>query len=384
MTAPLSLLAPFDLHLRTRVVFGLGVLARLGELATQLGFTRTLLVADHGLLEAGHVERARDALVKAGIAVTTFHEFGQNPNSLMVEAGCQVAAAARVDSIVGLGGGSSMDCAKGINFVLTGGGSIADYRGYGKARGPLLPMIGVPTTTGTGSEGQSYALISDATTHVKMACGDPGAAFKIAILDPGLVLSQPLPVIAASGYDAISHAVETYVTTRRSSVSRLFSREAWRLLDQSYEAALEDPFNLDALAGMQLGAYYAGVAIEHSMLGATHACANPLTAHYGIAHGVAIAALLRHVVKWNATTDATWYDGLETSNGHGPRGAAQLAERLEALAEAGEIATSLESLGVKREDLAQLSADAAEQWTGTFNPRPFDARGAREIYQWAL
>ena len=148
----------------------------------------------------------------------------------------RVAAAAGVDSIVALGGGSSLDCAKGINFVLTGGGTMRDYWGYGKARGTLLPSIGIPTTAGTGSEAQSYAIISDAETHVKMACGDPGIAFRVAILDPALTVSQPRAVTAIAGYDALSHAVESYVTLKRTPISDLFAREAWRLLSTHYAA----------------------------------------------------------------------------------------------------------------------------------------------------
>src|SRR5262249_5966949 len=145
----------------------------------------------------------------------------------------------------------------------------------------------------------SYALISAPATHVKMACGDPKAAFRIAILDPVLTVSEPAAVRAASGYDAISHAVETYVSTAKTPASDLFAREAWRLLNGAYERAMNSPSDLEALGAMLLGAHYAGIAIEHAMLGATHACANPLTARYGATHGVAIAALLSHVVRWN-------------------------------------------------------------------------------------
>ena len=202
----------FVLHLRTRVVFGDGALGQVGEIARELGFARTLLVADAGVIGAGYVDRAAAFLEQAGVAVFGFHEFGANPDSRMVEAGRVFAASARVDSMVALGGGSALDCAKGINFVLTNGGTVRDYRGHDKASRPMLPMIGVPTTAGTGSEAQSYALISDADTHVKMACGDPKAAFRVAILDPALTVSQPRELTAVVGYDALSHAVESFVT----------------------------------------------------------------------------------------------------------------------------------------------------------------------------
>ncbi|MDQ3348949.1 MAG: iron-containing alcohol dehydrogenase, partial [Acidobacteriota bacterium] len=169
-------MVPFDFQLRTRIVFGQGTFERLGQLARGLGFKRTLLVADAGILQAGYVAEALRLLEAGSIEAIPFHAFGQNPDATMVEAGRRFAEPLRIDSVVGLGGGSSIDCARGINFLLTNGGTIADYQGYGKATTPLLPMIAVPTTAGTGSEAQSYAVIADAATHMKMACGDPSAA----------------------------------------------------------------------------------------------------------------------------------------------------------------------------------------------------------------
>jgi alcohol dehydrogenase len=381
-------LKSFDYQPRTRVVFGAGVIERLGELARDLSFRRTLLVADRGLAASGHVDEAVGPLQEAGIEVFRFHDFEANPDTRMVEAGTAFAATLGIDSIIGLGGGSSMDCAKGINFLLTNGGRMSDYRGYGLATKPMLPMIAIPTTAGTGSEGQTYALISDAETHVKMACGDPKAAFRVALLDPVLTVSQPRSITAISGFDAIAHAVETYVTTKRNPLSETFSREAWRLLEPNYERVLGDPDNLEARGAMQLGAFYAGVAIENSMLGATHACANPLTARYGTAHGAAIAMLLPSVVRWNekfASNDYFWL--LSWSSVAGRSGdvtaTEALARRLEELAEAGGLRSSLRAGGVSESDLTELASDAAGQWTGTFNPRPFDRQGAIEIYRCA-
>jgi alcohol dehydrogenase len=367
-------MAPFDFQIRTRVLFGEGRFEELGGLARELGFGRTLLVADRGLVAAGYVARAVERLVEAGVEAFPFHDFEPNPDTAMVEAGRVFAAASGLDSIIGLGGGSSLDCAKAINFTLTNGGSMRDYWGYGKASRPMLPMIAVPTTAGTGSEAQCYALISDPETHVKMACGDPKAAFRAAILDPLLTRSQPRQVTAATGYDAISHAVESYVTTRRTALSQCFAREAWRLLAANYERVLQDPDDLEARGAMQLGAHLAGVAIEHSMLGATHACANPLTAHYGITHGLAIAALLPHVVRWNHRAAAELYCQLDEGD---------LGERLTRMAEMADLSVRLREQGVSREALPALADEAATQWTGRFNPRLFDAAGAIEIYEWA-
>jgi alcohol dehydrogenase class IV len=387
---------PFDFQLRTRVVFGDGAFERLGDVARELSFTRTLIVADRGIVAAGHVERAAALLASAGVRPFFFHDFEPNPDSRMVEAGRASAADAGADSIVALGGGSSLDCAKGINFVLTNGGTMRDYWGFGKAAQPMLPSIGVPTTAGTGSEAQSYALVSDPDTHVKMACGDPKAAFQAAILDPSLTTSQPREVTAMAGYDAISHAVESYVTARRTPMSDLFAYDAWRLLERHYERVLIEPGDLVARGAMLLGAHEAGIAIEHSMLGATHACANPLTARHGTAHGASIAALLPHVVRWNADHVGNRYAELLRASLEPPAEAPEarrrrasdresaadaLAARLEELARAGGLATTLGELGVPREGLGLLAADAATQWTGTFNPRPFDAHAALELYR---
>jgi alcohol dehydrogenase len=373
----------FDFRLRTRLVFGAGSLERLGDLAAELGFRRTLLVADAGLAAAGYVARATDRLRTAGVESFAFHEFDANPDSDMAQAAAACAREHDVDSFVGLGGGSALDCAKAANFLLTNGGTMPDYQGYGKARHPLRPMIGVPTTAGTGSEAQSYALISDARTHVKMACGDPTAAFRIAILDPALTVSQPAAVAAAAGYDALSHAVETFVCTRRNPFSELFSREAWRLLEPNFERVIHEPADLSARAAMLLGAHYAGIAIEASMLGAAHACANPLTARYGTVHGVAIALMLPAVCRWNGVAAAPRYVELLQIAGRTASAdpADALAIRLSDLAKVAGLPSQLRAANVPPQDLPLLAEEAAVQWTGRFNPRPLDVGGALDLYR---
>lgn len=358
-------------HLRrTRLVFGPGKLHQVGRIARELGFQRTLIVADSGMERAGHIVRVLSALANEGIESTPWSNFDANPDSRMVEHGSDFAAKLAVDSVIGLGGGSSMDCAKAINMVLTNGGPIQQYWGHGKVPKPMLPMIGIPATTGTGSEAQSFALISDADTHVKMAIGDDKACFAVAILDPEVALTQPVQVRALAGYDALSHAVESFVTTKRNAVSQCYSREAWRLMDPVFERFLAVPDDLESVAAMQLGAWFAGCAIEASMLGAAHATANPLTAVYGISHGQAIAVMLPPVVRWNAQPE---YGELH----------ADLAGRLAALAESAGLVGRLEQLGVDAGRLEELAAAAALQWTGKFNPRPFDAAAAGELYRCA-
>lgn len=361
----------FEHAQRTRVVFGSGRIHEVGRFARELGFRRTLLVADSGMEGAGHIASVLFALAAEGIESTPWSNFDANPHSSMVEHGRAFASNLGIDSIIGLGGGSSMDCAKAINIVLTNGGAIQDYWGHGKVGKPVLPMIGIPATTGTGSEAQTYALISDSTTHVKMAIGDDKCAFAIAILDPAVAITQPLSVRATAGYDAISHAVETLVTTRRNAVSLCYSQEAWRLMNGAFTRFLGDPSDMEAVADMQMGAWFAGSAIEASMLGATHALANPLTAVYGITHGQAIAVMLPHVVRWNAHRDYALFHR-------------DLAQRLAELASVAGLPGSLRALNVEQAEFGNMAAAAAAQWTGRFNPRPLDAAAAMELYRCAF
>jgi alcohol dehydrogenase len=370
------------------VVFGVGALGRLGELARELGGARPLLVTDPGLEAAGHPQRAVESLREAGLEVSVFDGVEENPSTRNVAAALEYARARRIDMIVAVGGGSSMDCAKGVNFLLTNGGAMSDYKGFGKATKPMLPSIGVPTTAGTGSEGQSFALIADEKTHLKMACGDRKAAFRIAVLDPVVTVSQPRMVTAVTGIDAISHALESYVTIRRNPLSQMYAREAWRLLDANFERVLRQPNDLDARGAMQIGANFAGVAIENSMLGACHALANPLTAHYGLTHGIAIGVLLPHVVRFNAEAVGGLYGVLAHEvgqlNGDASAAGEALALRVSDLLRAAGLPTRLSEYGVSPGILGVLAEEANQQWTARYNPRSVDEAELQQLYEAAL
>ena len=347
---------------RVKVVFAPGALDTLGDVARQEGAARVLLVSDPGIRKAGHEARAIRSLYQSGLVVRVFDEVEENPTTKIVDDGLRIARDFKPDFIIGLGGGSSMDCAKGINFLYTNGGKMQDYQGVNKATQPMLPMVAIPTTAGTGSEAQSFALITDPKTHQKMACGDVKASARVAILDPELIATQPPRVAAATGIDAIAHAVETAVTIRRNETSLKFSAQAWRLLDGSFEKSLLDRTDDRARADMLSGAHLAGCAIENSMLGAAHALANPLTSHFGVAHGFAVGLMLPHVVRFNALENDLYAAALGL-NGD------DLARRIEELLDAGRIRRRLSEHDIPAESLAMLAADAARQWTATFNPR---------------
>jgi len=285
-----------------------------------------------------------------------------------------------------------MDTAKGCNFLFTNGGRMQDYWGVGKAAKPMLPLIAIPTTAGTGSECQSAALIADESTHQKMACLDLKAAARVAILDPELTLSQPPRVTACTGIDAIAHAVETAVTQKRNPLSLMYSHQAFKLCIKSLPEVLMNPNDIEARGRMLLGAALAGTAIENSMLGAAHAAANPLTAHFGIVHGQAVGVMLPHVVRFNAEDPAVRHSYAElasapeiacVSDGHEPAVQA-LVERLEVLLELAAIPRSLAACGVTQKSIPVLAEDAARQWTATFNPRSASEDDFKKLYEAAF
>lgn len=381
-------LTEFDFAPRTRVVYQSGALNRLGELAVEYGGKRILLVTDSGLKAAGHEKRALESLKLADLDVAIFDETTCNPTTEDVDRGLKVAREHNADMIIGLGGGSSMDCAKGINFLFTNGGRMEDYWGVNKATKPMLPLITVPTTAGTGSEAQSFALIANPETHMKMACGDKKTAAKVAILDPELTLTMPASVTAVTGIDAISHAVETYVTKPRNTISQIYSRNAWRLLAPGFLRVLESPNDIDARGRMLVGAHFAGAAIESSMLGATHALANPLSAHFGTTHGIAVGMMLPHVIRFNAEVVGSLYGDLaeiaDLADRDAPEAPTKLADAIQQIVEQSGCPTTLTAADVDPALIPTMAEEAAKQWTGSFNPRPVNAELLKEIYECAI
>jgi alcohol dehydrogenase len=362
----------FDYQPGPRVVFGEGALFRLGEFAKNLNAHRALIVSDSGIVQTGYAERAETALREASVESFLFKDVQENPTTKVIEAGAKFAAMqGSIDLIIGLGGGSSMDCAKGINFLLTNGGKMEDYWGFNKATKPMLPSIGIPTTAGTGSEAQSYALISQEHTHIKMACGDVKARFQIVILDPVLTLTAPAEVTAVSGIDAVGHAVETFVTKTRNPLSKMYSSEAWTLLSRSFAIVLREPANLNARADMLLGSHFAGVAIEYSMLGAAHACANPLTARYGVQHGVAVGVMLPAVITFNKSIVGDEYEQLSQD----------LRSTIINMQQQASLPMRLRDLSVDRSVLPDLAREATEQWTAKHNPRPVEEQDLLHLYE---
>ena len=359
-----------------RVVFGAGALNELGKISAADGLSRALLISDPGVRDAGHVERAVRSLYRSNIAVRVFDGVGENPTTIHVGRGLSIAREFKPDLIVGLGGGSAMDCAKGINFLFTNGGRMQDYWGVDKATQPMLPLIAIPTTAGTGSDAQSFALITDPETHQKMACGDKKTLPRVAILDPELTATQPAKVAAATGIDAVAHAVETAGCNKRNETSMRLSLQAWELLSSSFAKALRDRADVESRRRMLLGAHIAGAAIENSMLGAAHALANALTAVCGTVHGVAVGLMLPQVVRFNSA-DGEPYSPLKLPG-------KQLADQIDQMLVAGDLPRRLGEVGATRQQVPELASIAAKQWTAGFNPRSVAEAELAQIFEMAL
>ncbi len=359
-------------------------LVRTGPLAQWLGPTvavlgrHVFLVTDPGLLEAGHVEAAVRALTEAGLSSSVYCETCPDPSESDAEHAAAALEGHKADVVVALGGGSAIDLAKAALMLVAQGGRMRDHVGPG-GTAELLPLIAVPTTAGTGSEAQSFALITHDDDHHKLACGHPGARPRVVLLDPALTTSMPRQVTALSGADALVHALETAVTTVGTDASRALAAEAFTLLWPSFPRVLDDPEDLEARAAMLRGAYLAGAAIEGSMLGAAHALANPLTARFHLAHGAAVGLMAPAVVRHNLGEEASEarYGALAASVGL--QSAAQLPDALRAMLAHAGLPTTLPEHALAVID--ELAADAAAQWTGTFNPVPLDAAGFTALYR---
>ena len=357
------------------VCFGVGERARLPSIVSELGARRPLIITDPGVRATGIVDELGAALIQLGCPCAVFDGVEENPSTACVEAGVEAARRHDVDLLIGFGGGSSMDTAKGVNFLYTNGGRHGGLRGNRKG---AYGDVAVDRRADHRGNRQRSAIVradlAGSTTigRWRVAIRGPVSELAFSILEsPGRYLAT---YGSPTGIDAVSHAVESLVSSRANPISRLYSREAWRLLSAAFEAAVTTPDDLEARGHMLLGAHLAGAAIERSMLGAAHACANPLTARFGITHGIAVGVMLPYVVRYNMACDdaATEYDVLEVSD---------LPGRLAAMLGSAGAAPRLRAHAVPQASLGELAAEAAQQWTATFNPRPVDANELLSIYE---
>lgn len=382
---------PFVFNTTRSIQFGAGALGRLGDLARAHAGTRVMLVTDPGMMTTGIVGRAADALEAAGIAVTLFSDVEADPPETVILAATERALTAGVEGVVGLGGGSSLDVAKLVALLAAGKEDLKAVYGIGNARGPRLPLILVPTTSGTGSEVTPISIVTTGASE-KMGVVSPVLLPDIAILDPELTYGLPPHVTAATGIDAMVHAIEAYASAspNNNPLSRMLAVKALQLMGVALLRAVSDG-DRDARADMLLGSMLAGQAFANSPVAAVHALAYPLGGHFHIPHGLSNALVLPHVLRFNAVTAHEAYAELAP---HvfpalaGLEGQERVAAFCDALAQLSRdcgLPQTLRDMKIGEDWLPRLASDAMNQGRLlTNNPRPVAEADALAIYRAAF
>ncbi len=371
-------------------LIGPGALQDLAEDLQDLPYKKALFVTDKVLVEMGIAEKVTDILAKAGKEYVLFDEVQPNPTTANVHSGLAKLKEAGADFILTLGGGSPQDCGKAIGILATNGGDIRSYEGVHKSKNKSLPIIAVNTTAGTASEITINYVITDENQHLKMVMVDKNCLVSIAVNDPELMVGKPAALTAATGMDALTHAVEAYVTKGAFRWSDTLALEAIKLIAESLEAAVKDGTNMEARSKMAWGQFIAGQAFSNCGLGYVHSMAHQLGGFYNMPHGVANAVLLPHVERFNMQGSAAKLKdvaaamGVDVSQMSEQEGAEAAIAAMEKLSKAVGIPAGLAELGVKEEDLATMAANALKDACAPGNPREVSLEETINIYKEAL
>ena len=380
---------PFIFNTSKSIQFGPGMLGKVGELVRAGIGERVMLVTDPGMVKTGIVDRALKALKAADVAVEVFSDVEADPPEHIILTAAEQAKSAGVEGIVGLGGGSSLDVAKLVAVLAMGKEELKDIYGVGNAKGPRLPLILVPTTSGTGSEVTPISIVTTGTNE-KMGVVSPVILPDIALLDPELTLGLPPHITAATGIDAMVHAIEAYASAspNNNPVSRMLAGQALTLMGRSVLKAVHEGSDMDARSDMLLGSMLAGQAFANSPVAAVHALAYPLGGHFHIPHGLSNALVLPHVLRFNAATTPQPYAEIapyafpELSRFEGQERAAAFCDRLAELSAACGLQQSLREMNIPEDFLPRLASDAMNQTRLLVNnPRKVDEADALAIYR---
>ncbi|OIR00357.1 alcohol dehydrogenase 2 [mine drainage metagenome] len=354
------------------------------------GFKHALIVTDSMLVKIGLAGKISEALRAKGIAATLFDGVQPNPTVGNVEAGLALLRQSGCDCVVSLGGGSPHDCAKGIALCAANGGKIADYEGVDKSAKPQLPLVAINTTAGTASEMTRFCIITDERRHIKMAIVDRHVTPLLSVNDPSMMVNKPAALTAATGMDALTHAVEAYVSTIATPITDACALKAVSLIAQNLRQAVKDGQDLHAREQMAYAQFLAGMAFNNASLGYVHAMAHQLGGFYDLPHGVCNAVLLPHVEEFNAGVSAARLRdvaaamGVEVKGLSPEAGAAACLKAIRTLAADIGIPAGLAGLGVKPADIPTLAANALNDACGLTNPRPASQAEIEGIYKAAL
>ncbi|WP_404838049.1 L-threonine dehydrogenase [Aeromonas media] len=368
-------MATFKFYIPAVNLMGAGCLQEAAADIQGHGFRKALIVTDKILNQIGVVTRLTSLLAEHGIESAVFDDTRPNPTMSNVESGLAMIKAHGCDCVISLGGGSPHDCAKGIALVATNGGSIQDYEGVDCSARPQLPLIAINTTAGTASEMTRFCIITDETRQVKMAIIDKHVTPLMSVNDPELMLAKPAGLTAATGMDALTHAIEAYVSTAATPVTDASAVMAIELIAKHLRTAVNQGDDLQAREQMAYAQFLAGMAFNNASLGYVHAMAHQLGGFYDLPHGVCNAVLLPHVQAYNARVSAARlkevarHMGVDVSAMSDAQGAEAAIASIKQLALDVKIPAGLEQLGVRADDFDILASNALKDACGFTNPR---------------
>ncbi|MFR4052722.1 MAG: L-threonine dehydrogenase [Clostridium perfringens] len=371
-------------------LMGADCLKDAGDQVGELGFKKALIVTDKVLGQIGIVKKVTDVLDNKNIEYAIYDETKPNPTVKNVNDGLALLKEKECDFVISLGGGSAHDCAKGIALLATNGGEIKDYEGVDKSKKPQLPMVGINTTAGTGSEMTLFAIITDEERHIKMALVDKHLTPIIAVNDPMLMLAMPKSLTAATGMDALTHAIEAYVSTSATPITDACAEKAIELISNYLVNAVENGQDVEARDMMAYAEYLAGMAFNNASLGYVHAMAHQLGGFYNLPHGVCNAILLPHVQEYNKSTSASRLAKIAKIMGGNiegltdEQGADLCIDMIKSLSQTIGIPEGLGVLGVKESDFETLATNALNDACSLTNPRKGNLEEVIAIFRKAM
>ncbi|MBA8736387.1 L-threonine dehydrogenase [Chromobacterium violaceum] len=365
-------------------LMGAGCLQQAVDAMRGHGFRRALIVTDQGLVKAGLAAKVADMLGKADIEPVIFDGVHPNPSCANVNAGLALLKEKQCDVVVSLGGGSPHDCAKGIALVAVNGGKIQDYEGVDKSAKPQLPLVAINTTAGTASEMTRFCIITDESRHIKMAIVDKHTTPILSVNDPETMAGMPASLTAATGMDALTHAVEAYVSTIATPITDACALKAVELIAGFLRRAVKDGKDMEAREQMAYAQFLAGMAFNNASLGYVHAMAHQLGGFYDLPHGVCNAVLLPHVHAFNAASAGERLGDVAIALGEKTRSAQAAIAAIKRLAADVGIPAGLRELGVKEADIPTLADNALKDACGLTNPRKGSHEDVCAIFRAAM
>ncbi|ELA8094597.1 L-threonine dehydrogenase [Vibrio parahaemolyticus] len=371
-------------------LMGAGCLKDAANSIQSQGFKKGLIVTDKILNQIGVVKQVQDLLTERGVATVVFDGTQPNPTITNVNDGLALLKENECDFVISLGGGSPHDCAKGIALVASNGGKISDYEGVDQSAKPMLPLIAINTTAGTASEMTRFCIITDEERHIKMAIVDKHTTPLISVNDPELMLAKPASLTAATGMDALTHAIEAYVSIAATPITDAVAIKAIELIQAHLRTAVKNGENLEAREQMAYAQFMAGMAFNNASLGYVHAMAHQLGGFYDLPHGVCNAILLPHVQRYNAQVcperlrDVAKAMGVDVEGMSAEQGAAAAIDAIVALAKDVGIPAGIKELGAKLEDIPTLADNALKDACGFTNPKQATHEEISAIFEAAM